>query len=72
VLFNQSYHMADLAVEGPDAATLLSTSPSTASRASRRQGEALRALHAEGYVIGDVILFHLAEDRSTSSAARRH
>ena len=31
VLFNQSYHMNDLAVEGPDALALLSTSRSTAS-----------------------------------------
>ena len=34
VLYNQSYHMADLAVEGPDASRLLSHSRSTASRAS--------------------------------------
>ena len=35
VLFNQSYHMADLAVQGPDAASCCPGSGSTASRASR-------------------------------------
>ena len=36
VLFNQSYHMADLAVEGPDALeAALATWASTASPASR-------------------------------------
>ena len=64
VLFNQSYHMADLAVEGPDAAKLL-------SRLAVNSFEGFtvdKAKHfvpctPEGYVIGDVILFHLAENR---------
>jgi glycine cleavage system aminomethyltransferase T len=64
VLFNQSFHMADLAVEGRDASTLL-------SRLAINSFEGFtvdRAKHfvpctPEGYVIGDVILFHLAEDR---------
>jgi syringate O-demethylase len=63
VLFNQSYHMADLAVSGPDAATLL-------SRLAVNSFEGFtvdKAKHfvpctPEGYVIGDVILFHLAEN----------
>ena len=71
MLFNQSYHMADLAVEGPDAAKLL-------SRLAVNSFEGFtvdKAKHfvpctPDGYVIGDVILFHLAENRSISSAAR--
>jgi len=63
VLFNQSYHMADLAVSGPDAASLL-------SRLAVNSFEGFtvdKAKHfvpcsPEGYVIGDVILFHLAEE----------
>ena len=62
VLYNQSYHMADLAVEGPDALRLLSD-----LAVNSFDGFAVdRAKHfvpctPEGYVIGDVILFALAE-----------
>ena len=64
VLFNQSYHMADLAVEGPDALELLSR-----LAVNSFEGFAVdKAKHfvpctPDGYVIGDVILFHLAENR---------
>ena len=63
VLFNQSYHMADLAVEGPDAPGLLS-----GLAVNSFEGFAVdKAKHfvpctPDGYVIGDVILFHLAEN----------
>jgi syringate O-demethylase len=63
VLFNQSYHMADLAVEGPDALKLLSH-----LGVNSFDGFAVdRAKHfvpcsPDGYVIGDVILFALAEN----------
>jgi len=63
VLFNQSYHMADLAVEGPDALRLLSD-----LGVNSFDGFAVdRAKHfvpcsPDGYVIGDVILFALAEN----------
>src|SRR4029079_423976 len=63
VLFNQSYHMADLAVSGPDAAKLLSQ-----LAVNSFEGFGVdRAKHfvpctPDGYVIGDVILFHLAEN----------
>ncbi|HEY7603996.1 MAG TPA: aminomethyltransferase family protein [Gaiellaceae bacterium] len=63
VLFNQSYHMADLAVSGPDAERLLS-----GLAVNSFDGFAVdKAKHfvpctPEGYVIGDVILFHLAEN----------
>jgi glycine cleavage system aminomethyltransferase T len=64
VLFNQSYHMNDLAVEGPDALKLLSH---LAVNSFNGFG-ADRAKHfvpctPDGYVIGDVILFALAENR---------
>ncbi len=63
VLYNQSYHMADLAVEGPDAQALLSH-----LAVNSFEGFGVdRAKHfvpctPDGYVIGDVILFHLAEN----------
>jgi syringate O-demethylase len=63
VLFNQSYHMADLAVQGPDALRLLSD-----LGVNSFDGFAVdRAKHfvpcsPDGYVIGDVILFALAEN----------
>ena len=71
VLFNQSYHMADLAVEGPDAAKLL-------SRLAVNSFEGFtvdKAKHfvpctPDGYVIGDVILFHLAENSFQSRRPR--
>ena len=45
VVFNQSYHMTDMYVTGPDALSCWRASASTASRASsRRQGQAVRAL----------------------------
>jgi syringate O-demethylase len=62
VLFNQSYHMADLAVTGPDALRLLSD-----LAVNSFDGFAVdRAKHfvpctPDGYVIGDVILFALAK-----------
>jgi syringate O-demethylase len=63
VLFNQSYHMADLAVRGPDALTLLA---GLAVNGFENFGVD-KAKHfvpctPDGYVIGDVILFHLAEN----------
>ena len=63
VLYNQSYHMADLAVEGPDAKQLLSN-----LAINSFEGFAVdKAKHfvpcsPDGYVIGDVILFYLAEN----------
>jgi syringate O-demethylase len=64
VLYNQSYHMADLAVEGPDATALLSHL-AVNSFEGIGDDRAKHFVHCtpEGYVIGDVILFHLAENR---------
>jgi syringate O-demethylase len=63
VLFNQSYHMADLAVEGPDAFKLLNYLGIN-SFAGYQPGKAKQFVPVtpEGYVIGDVILFYLGEN----------
>jgi syringate O-demethylase len=61
VLFNQSYHMADLLLEGPDALKLLSHLGvnSFANFPVDKAKQFVPCSH-DGYVIGDVILFHLA------------
>jgi syringate O-demethylase len=64
VLFNQSFHMAELAVEGPDALALLSRL-GVNSFDGFAPGKAKQFVPCTpaGHVIGDVILFALAEDR---------
>jgi glycine cleavage system aminomethyltransferase T len=64
VLFNQSFHMAELMVQGPDALALL-TSLGVNSFATFEPGKAKQFVPCtpDGYVIGDVILFGLAADR---------
>jgi glycine cleavage system aminomethyltransferase T len=64
VLFNQTFHMAELMVEGPDALALL-TSLGVNSFATFEPGKAKQFVPCtpDGYVIGDVILFGLAADR---------
>jgi glycine cleavage system aminomethyltransferase T len=63
VLFNQSYHMADLLVEGPDAGTLLSYLGVNSFRDFPvDRAKQFVSCTPDGYVIGDVILFHLALD----------
>ena len=64
VLFDQSFHMNDLAVDGPDALKLLSHL--AVNSFDGFEGD--RAKHfvpcsPDGYVIGDVILFPLGEGR---------
>jgi syringate O-demethylase len=61
VLFNQSYHMADLAVEGPQAFQLLNYLGINSFKGFE-PGKAKQFVPVtpEGYVIGDVILFYLA------------
>ena len=63
VLFNQSYHMTDLAVAGPDALTLLSRLGVNGFEGFVT-GKAKQFVPCtpDGYVIGDVILFALAEN----------
>ncbi len=64
VLFNQSYHMADLELDGPDALKLL-THLGVNSFANFPVDRAKQFVPCspEGFVIGDVILFHLAENK---------
>jgi glycine cleavage system aminomethyltransferase T len=64
VLFNQSYHMAELAVEGPDALELLS-GLGINSFAGFEPGKAKQFVPCtpDGFVIGDVILFALGDDQ---------
>ena len=64
ILFNQSFHMNDLEVEGPDALALLSHLAINSFEGY--VGD--RAKHfvpcsPDGYVIGDVILFQISENR---------
>jgi vanillate/3-O-methylgallate O-demethylase len=63
-LFDQSHHMTDLSIEGPDAIELLSAL-GVNSFASFEVGKAKQfvACNAEGYVIGDGILFFLDENK---------
>jgi glycine cleavage system aminomethyltransferase T len=63
VLFNQSYHMAELAVRGPDAERLLSDlAINTFNNFTVDKAKQFVPCTPEGYVIGDVILFHLDDD----------
>nr|WP_062339399.1 aminomethyltransferase family protein [Herbidospora sakaeratensis] len=63
VLFNQSFHMAELLVEGPDALRLLShLGVNSFARFPVDTAKQFVPCTPDGYVIGDVILFHLAED----------
>ena len=61
-LFDQSYHMTDMTIKGPDAIRLLS-SLGVNSFETFAPGKAKQfvACNSDGYVIGDAILFFLAE-----------
>jgi len=64
VLFNLSYHMADLAVSGPDALKLLShLAVNSFEGFTFDRAKHFVPCSPDGYVIGDVILFALAEDQ---------
>ncbi len=64
VLFNQSYHMTDMYVEGPDALKLLSDlGINTFKNFGPNKAKQFVPCNPEGYVIGDVILFGLEENR---------
>jgi syringate O-demethylase len=64
VLYNQTYHMAELMVSGPDTIKLVSDLGIN-SFATFEPGKAKQFVPVtpEGYVIGDVILFGLDADR---------
>jgi syringate O-demethylase len=64
VLFNLSFHMADLLVEGPDAVKLLShLAINTFKNVSPERAKQFVPCSYDGHVIGDVILFNLAANR---------
>src|SRR5215469_3058484 len=62
VLFNQSYHMTDMYVQGPDALRLLSDLGVNSFKGFEpNKAKQFVACNYDGCVIGDVILFYLAE-----------
>jgi glycine cleavage system aminomethyltransferase T len=64
VLFNLSFHMADLYVEGPDAQKLLSSlAINTFKNISPERAKQFVPCSHDGHVIGDVILFTLGPSR---------
>src|SRR4029450_8776341 len=63
-LFDQSHHMTDLYIEGPDAIRLLSDlAVSPLEEFAVNKAKQFVCCNPEGYVIGDAILFYLAENR---------
>ncbi|HEX5418829.1 MAG TPA: aminomethyl transferase family protein [Gammaproteobacteria bacterium] len=63
-LFDQSHHMTDLYVEGPDALRLLEGLAINSFKGFKvDKAKQFIACNHEGYVIGDAILFYLAEQR---------
>jgi syringate O-demethylase len=63
VLFNQSYHMADLRVTGPDAVKLLSGLAYNSFKGfTVGKAKQFAPVSPDGYIIGDVIMFYLAEN----------
>jgi syringate O-demethylase len=64
IFFNQSYHMTDMYVEGPDAINVLSRlGVNSFKDFGPNKAKQFVACNHDGYVIGDVILFHLEENR---------
>ena len=63
-LFDQSHHMTDLYIEGPDAIKLLSDLGVNSFKNFKvNKAKQFVACNHDGYVIGDAILFFLEEDR---------
>ena len=63
-LFDQSHHMTDLYVEGPDALQLFSDLGVNSFRTFKvNQAKQFVACNHNGYVIGDAILFYLSDNR---------
>src|SRR3989441_8491941 len=63
-LFDQSHHMTDLYVEGPDALQVFSDlGVNTFKNFKVNQAKQFVACNHQGYVIGDAILFYLAENK---------
>lgn len=63
-LFDQSHHMTDLYVEGPDALKLFSDLAINSFKNFKvNQAKQFVACNRNGYVIGDAILFYLDENK---------
>jgi vanillate/3-O-methylgallate O-demethylase len=63
-LFDQSHHMTDLTVEGPDGRRLFSTlGVNSFANFQPNKAKQFVACNPDGYVIGDGILFFLAENK---------
>mgnify|MGYP002386280397 CR=1 FL=1 len=63
-LLDQSHHMTDLFISGPDALKLLSdTGVNNFSRFTVGDAKQFVAVNYEGYLVGDAVLFYLAENR---------
>src|SRR5262245_62233613 len=63
VLFNQSYHMADMWIKGPDAIKLLSaTGINSFENFAVNKAKQFVGCNYDGYVIGDAILFYLDKE----------
>src|SRR5215831_16048320 len=59
-LFDQSHHMTDLTIKGPDVIRLLeATGINTFKNFGVDKAKQFTAVNYDGYVIGDAILFHL-------------
>ena len=64
VLFNQSYHMTDLYLEGPDALRLLADLGVNSFKGFEpNKAKQFVACNYDGYVIGDVVLCFLSRER---------
>jgi len=64
VLFDQSHHMANVYVEGPDALKMFSyLATNSFANFSVNRAKQFAPCSYDGFVIGDGILFHLAENR---------
>jgi len=63
VLFDQSHHMAELTVKGPDALKLIThTTINSFANFAPNRAKQMVPVSYDGYVIGDGILFYLAEN----------
>jgi vanillate/3-O-methylgallate O-demethylase len=63
VLFDQSHHMAELTVKGPDALKLISyTTINSFNNFNVNKAKQMVPISYDGYVIGDGILFYLDKD----------
>jgi glycine cleavage system aminomethyltransferase T len=63
-LFDQSHHMTDLYVEGPDALKVFSDLGVNSFKTFRvNQAKQFVSCNHDGFVIGDAILFYLSENR---------